>query len=193
MKKAVSSVLVVLLLAFSFISCSSPTQEDSTSAHVSADIIHSAVDLISYEYLLPISLSGMGAESWDSANDIPAECFDMFYARKALPKDRDLSKDTVIPQNEYEAYIQQYFDVDSEHLRSAPNYDSQLRSYIIGYLGSSAPAGITDIETNEASIQLSFEYYSPADETTVIQSGTILIETDESGYRYTSCSSNEIR
>lgn len=193
MKKTVSSILVPLLVALSLISCSNQTQVDSTIAHISAENIDSAMDLVSYEYLLPLSLSGIGSESWDTANDIPAECFDMFYAKKALPKDRDLSKDTVIPEIEYEAYIQQYFDVDSEHLRSAPNYNSQNHCYNIGYLGSSAPAKITDIVTDEASILLSFEYYSPSDETTAIRSGTLTIKTSETGYRFISCSSEDIR
>ncbi|RPF42119.1 hypothetical protein EDD70_2862 [Hydrogenoanaerobacterium saccharovorans] len=144
------------------------------------------------EFIAPIVLSTIGAENWTNANDIPAEYFDSFYAFKVLPKERSQDKSDVIAQKDYESYIQNYFDVTSEHLKTSDTFSPSTNSYTIGYLGSSASFAVTDAKIKNDTLTLQYEYYSPADDTTVIRKGTLVIKFDGENYKYLSNTSNEI-
>ena len=63
---------------------------------------------------------------------------------------------------------------------------------MLGYLGGAASSKVVDIARNDDILTLSFEYYSPADEITIIRTGTLNIQIENDGYKYISCTSKEV-
>lgn len=149
-------------------------------------------DVVGDMFLMPIAISGIGSENWTDPNEINSEYFNSFYAIKTLPVDRNLDEDTIVPQLDYETFVQQYFDIASEHLRLSQTYNADEKHYTIGFVGSGAPFAVTHANVEEELLVLTYEYYSPADQTTIIRTGTIRIALGEKTYKYVSCKVNEV-
>lgn len=155
------------------------------------------LDLEDYEaladkFLNPIVPSGIASINWADANEIPAEYFDTFYAVGALPTKRNIEEETKINELDYETFVQQYFYVEAEHLRQSATYDTNGRYYTIGYLGDSVPFAVTEAYFNVDLLTLHYNYYSRADETTIIRTGIMEIKILGEGYKYISCSSTGV-
>lgn len=149
------------------------------------------LDRLTEDYLAPAFFSAMTAKNWDSPALLPPDSFVKFYVAKEMPPERDLDKTDTLPAAELEAYIQQYFNVPTDLLRKAEAYDPAGQFYTLGYLGGGASAKVVSAEMDGDTLLLQYEYYSPADETTVIRTGLLSLQFGNEGYRYISCHTQE--
>lgn len=104
-----------------------------------------------------------------------------------MPVERNLEEPEKVPAEELEQKLQERFDVSAELLRQSEYYDPETGLYIPGYVGSSARYEVTGAREEDGCLLLDYEYYSPADDKTVIRQGTLTLEKYGDGYRYLSC------
>lgn len=143
------------------------------------------------EYFEPAFWGAVTAQTWDNPEQLLPENFAKFYAAKAMPKTRESEQESVAAKD-FEGYIQSYFNVSPDFLRKAEIYDEKTDSYIIGYLGGGASAKVVGAKTDGEMLMLNYEYYSPADDVTVIRRGTLRIKFETDGYKYVSCATEAV-
>ena len=140
-------------------------------------------DLLYEQYLHLPFRSLITSETWDNANDIPPDYFVNYYAyywHDNYYQGGPLN----FPPEELESYIQEYFDVSAEHIRTADQYDVEEDVYICFGLGGGGSSKVVGAEQNGKRLILDYEVYSPEDDVTVIWSGTLTVELSKNGYKY---------
>lgn len=144
------------------------------------------------DYLAPIAISGIGAENWEDPSALDPDQLLSYYVVWAMPGERNPEEPETIPAEELEAKLQERFDVSSDLLRQSECYDPETGLYTPGYVGSSAGFQVTEAREENGRLLLSYEYYSPADDQTVIRRGTLTLEKYGDGYRYLSCDTEPV-
>lgn len=172
----------------------SPESGDKTA---SAEV--QSVDLKDYEqlyetYLSNVFLSSITAASWSSAEEIKPDRLINFYVfdrvvEKYTGKDWTALR---IPAKEVEDFIQSYFDVSSEHLRKSQYYHKDTDSYSFDGVGGAASSKVINAQRERDELKLDFEYYSSADDVTVIRKGTLTIKLSNTGFKYVSCMTDAV-
>lgn len=145
------------------------------------------LEQLTEEYLAPIAISGIGSQSWKDPGELDPDKLLDYYVVWAMPKERDPEQPETILAEELEEKLRERFDVPAELLRQADCYDPETGVYTPGYVGSSAGFRVTSARESAGHLFLEYEYYSPADDTTVIRFGLLLMEPCSEGYRYLSC------
>ena len=138
-------------------------------------------------------------ETWDNAEeDIQAHMFDIWYhyyisntltyeERVELYSPKDFEHGWEYPQEELEAYIQKYFNVSTEHLRSNSYYVAERGTYLIDYIGGvnlsyevrlSETKPTVDGDIMYIPMELSFLGEEP------VKYRTLVIQKTEDGFKY---------
>lgn len=93
-----------------------------------------------------------------------------------------------VDADEVENYIKRYFDVSAERIREAENCDPKADQYeFVFEIGGAATFNLVGGKRlKNGDVILNFEYYSPADDITVIQSGELKLTPVDDGYLYAS-------
>ena len=140
-------------------------------------------DLLYEQYLHLPFWSLIAFETWDNANDISPDYFVDYFAYywhdnhyQGGPLD--------FPSEELESYIQEYFDVSTEHIRMSDRYDEEKDIYICLGLGGGGSAKVVGAEQNGNRLVLDYEVYSPEDGITVLRIGILTVELSGDGYKY---------
>ncbi len=151
------------------------------------------LDLLTEEYLTPAVFSAITARSWEDPMELSPDQLVEFYAIRELPAERDLRQADTVPAEQLEEYVQQYFDVPSEVLRRAESYDAGQNCYELGYFGDPGRHRVVDARQEGDRLLLDYEYYSRADDSTVIRRGTLeLRKTGEGSWQYRSCATGAV-
>lgn len=153
---------------------------------------HYDLTQLTEEYLAPIAISGIGAENWESAEELAPDQLLSYYVVWAMPEQRDLEEPETVPAEELEAKLQERFDVSVGLLRQSGCYEPEVGMYTPGYVGNSAGFQVTEAREENGHLLLHYEYYSPADGQTVIRRGTLTLEKYGDGYRYLSCDTEPV-
>lgn len=83
--------------------------------------------------------------------------------------------------------------MESDYLKQSEYYNAQSDDYSIP-MHSSGAASVkaVDVDKKDNIVTITYEYYSPADEVTVIRTGTLTVETDNADFQYLSNKTTEI-
>jgi len=140
-------------------------------------------DLLYEQYLHLPFWSSITSETWDNANDLPPDYFVSYYAYYWYDNHYQ-GGPLNFPPEELESYIQEYFDVSAEHIRTADQYDGEEDVYICFGLGGGGSAKVVGAEQNGKRLILDYEVYSPEDGVTVLRTGKLTLELSKNGYKY---------
>lgn len=166
------------------------------STAVAPDVDLDDLEGLTKEYLAPVFLASISSQNWQHAEEIPPHNLGLFFvAKRSLTDDayREMIWDAaVFGQEDVEALVLQYFDIPVERLRESEYYQPQTESYVFESLGGAATARVVKAELQQNVLTLFYEYYSPADDATVIRKGTLCVTFSQEGYRYTSCTTSEV-
>lgn len=143
-------------------------------------------------YLVPIVISGMGAQDWDDPEELRPDQFISYYVAWAMPAERNLETPETVPADELEAKLRERFDVSPEFLRQSACYDPDTGLYTPGYVGSAGRAEVTAAREEDGRLLLDYTCFSPADDTTVIRTGILTLEPAGEGWKYISCVTQEV-
>lgn len=214
MKKFVYTIFctfLLILIVIGFVSCKATllqpdtdTKKESTSLYEPISSIDNDaqknldlnnLDALTRKYLDPVFWASITAKSWNSPSEIPPEDFVNFYIFSFLEKNKGIDRETYrVSVKEYEEFIKQYFDIEDSQLQQVPEYDEKMNEYSnFGYLGGGASGKVTAAEVREDRLILQYEYYSPADDVTVIRTGILNIYISDNGYKYLSCKTKEVQ
>lgn len=139
------------------------------------------------EYLAPIAISGIGAVNWEDPSELSPDQLLSYYVVWAMRWSAILRSPKKFPPRSWNrssrngSMYQQSCCCQSEY------YDPETGLYTPGYVGSSARYEVTGAREEDGCLLLDYEYYSPADDKTVIRQGTLTLEKYGDGYRYLSC------
>ena len=94
------------------------------------------LEQLNHDYIEPLSYCI--PLDWKEPTDIYPDNLIVFYLVKANPEVKSKTEDGLpnYPQEEVEAFIQNYFDVKTDFLRTAQMYDSELKVYHTWGIGS---------------------------------------------------------
>ena len=190
--KKITSILIALLIMVSFVACentSAPTSNPPASNELND------LDALSEKYLAPLVLAGITIDSWSNANEILPPRIAIFYAAVKDIEDGvgQTNWDTAaLDASDVETLVQKYFDVSTDVLHDAPYYDAASNTYKFESLGGAAGFGVVGANRDGSKLILSYEYYSPADDVTVIREGELTINIDGNDYKYVSCTTNSV-
>lgn len=176
------SLWAALLAAALFLTGCTPSGSSSEPETSGYDLTR-----LTNEYLAPIAISGIGAVNWEDPSELSPDQLLSYYVVWAMPVERNLEEPEKVPAEELEQKLQERFDVSAELLRQSEYYDPETGLYTPGYVGSSARYEVTGAREEDGCLLLDYEYYSPADDKTVIRQGTLTLEKYGDGYRYLSC------
>lgn len=145
-------------------------------------------------YFHPLFLATITAESWDDPQQLSPDAFVHYYLARHYydpvhPAERDLEREETVDQQVLEQEVMSHFDVSREFLRQSQEYDPDRGVYVMNYLGGAASSKVVGATWNGDRLSISFEYYSPADDTTVIRSGSLQMYISGEEYQYLSCTS----
>lgn len=160
-----------------------------------ADLTPAEIAEFETEYFLPVAYVAISSENWTSPEELPGHNLVEFYMVKKYME--DLPGPLKVPFKEFpsrvdadevEKYIKRYFDVSTERIREAENYDPKTNQYeFVFEIGGAATFNLVGGERlKNGNVILNFEYYSPADDITVIRSGELKLAPVDGGYMYVS-------
>lgn len=206
MKRRIFAAMLVICLLLT--GCQGQTDEtsekganSSSSEMASTTFSEEELDSFYTEYYYPVFLAAITSESWSDTSKwentdghwadrlINYYTAVKYYSIPGQPQERDTSKEDTEPAEIVEDFIMQHFNVSREFLRTSQQYDAEREVYILEYLGGAASSKVIGAEENSGVLALDFEYYSPMDDTTVIRTGTLSIQTNITPYKYLSCES----
>ena len=133
--KKILAVVLALILALSLFGCEqNSTTSSGNSAIISPDEI--TADTIAF-------LGVLNNVTWESGDDVDTYMYYAFYRdyinsittpqeRQRLYIHPEYESGFSYPQDEFEAYVQKYFDVSVEHLRDSDCYESKIEAYYCG-------------------------------------------------------------
>lgn len=147
-------------------------------------------DELSQKYIKPVFYAGITYYSWDNAEQIPANNFSIFYLIKCIYETHsDTWVTMTVSAKDVETFIQGYFDVTTEHLRQADNFDKDSQTYEFGNgIGAGSTYEITDVQKKDQSLTIFFNYIT-ADNPN--RKSELKIDLSN-GFRYLSCKSEDI-
>jgi len=147
-----------------------------------------------YEYLYAPSQTVMSALNWDKPSELPPDTFIEFFSIKTnlaiLSTDATM---ITIPAIIVERYIQRHFDVESNYIKQSQYYNAQTDDYSIPmHSGGGAPK-VVGIEEKYNIIKIKYEFYSRADDVTVIRTGILTVKiTDRPYFQYLNNKTTEV-
>ena len=194
-------LLVALMLCFFLTGCTNLEKTDSLGTSQTEEILQTPTNTdlehLYNDYFYPVFLSSISASTWNDPTELSPNNFVDYYIAtryyqpgKAL--ERNTEQEDIVSSQELEAFVFNHFDISSDFLKQADSYDPDKDIYVLGYLGGAASSKVVDIARSDDILTLSFEYYSPADEITIIRTGTLNIQIENDGYKYISCTSKEV-
>ena len=197
MKKIIILITTVSLIAL-FIACSGQvigTNQDIPKGSSANSQQSQELDKFDYKFFKDVANSGITSQTWDSASQISPESLVCFFGNTTGLSQLSTDVESVVISGDIvESYIQLYFAVDNKYIRQAMFYDSNNNTYDIPipYDGA-ASAKVVAVSEKDDIISLSYEYYSPSDDITVIREGTLDIQILEPyfKYNYISCSTTD--
>ena len=146
--KSFLKTLLALTLATAFLLTGCETPDASVTLSESSDMVG---ELLSQLSLFDIEVAQAAAKNldvlhnvgaWENPEDIEAKMYVIWYhfrlCENLTEEEWEKYKAEIgvtYPQEELEAYVQNCFDVSSEHLRTFQNYDSEKGVYNIDYIG----------------------------------------------------------
>jgi len=199
MKSKFSQIVIAVLLTTFMAACTANTvnpQEPVVSNTESESIMQATANLddLTDEYLAPLGLASISSLSWDNAANIPSHNLGLFYVAKiSLITSESIDWDTTPHEaDEVESLIMQYFDVTPEYIRTSEYYNSDDNTYVFESFGGAASFKVVDSKMENEALILDYEYYSPADDVSVIREGIITVAIDGNSYKYISCNTEAI-
>ena len=149
---------------------------------------------IYYRYYLSASIGGILIDSWETANDIHPSHFIGFFVDHTRWT-QTTWEDIYIPAEFFEPYIMRYFDVESEQLRKARNYNAEDNTY---WLTQYYPAGngsrITGVSIDGIVMTIDYELYGWEDDDTPYIAGVGKLKVENiHGFAYFRYISNEVK
>ena len=186
--------LLAFLTLLALTGCGTQSGEEGNGDTLEFEYSQEEYGQLYAEYLESAVYSWVTASSWSSARELRPEVFTAFYYHRVLaPENPEGWEDALsVEQETLEAAVQEYFEVEPEHIREAPEYDAAAESYVFEYGTGSSEAVITKAVQDGELLLISFAYPSRADETVFIRSGTITIQTEGGHFKYIGCESNEL-
>lgn len=195
---------VILITLFLFTSCNaelpieniSPLVPSSNSNTLSANTKQN-YDELTNKFLKDMANAWITSQTWNDASQIdPDFLISFFCARTGLGQLPLYGEPAVAPAELVESFVKLYFDVDESHLRKAVYYNEDTNTYKLPIsMGGAASFKVVDAVVENYDLTLFYEYYSPADDTTVIRTGNLKIEPSNeyfTRYKYVSCETTEI-
>lgn len=146
--KKLSAILFAVLIIFAGCETAENLPDASVTPSESSDMVG---ELLSQLSLFDIEVAQAAAKNldvlhnvgaWENPEDIEAKMYVIWYhfrlCENLTEEEWEQYKAEIgvtYPQEELEAYVQNCFDVSSEHLRTFQNYDSEKGVYNIDYIG----------------------------------------------------------
>ena len=191
MKKPLIFFLLIILITTTLSACNSNSNPSSTNQ---MNVNTSDLNYLTEEFLVSMSRSGITAHSWNSVEEIPVDNLMLFYvAKNDISNNNNINWDTTpIKANDVELYITKYFDISPDYLHNSKYYDSNSNAYQFESLGGAASAKVISAEINGNELILCYEYYSPADDVTVIRDGTLVLVFSDNNYFYSTCATKSL-
>lgn len=193
-------LLVTLMFCVCLTACTIMKQANSsgTLRTESIEIGSEKFEYFYEDYFYPAFLSVITASTWDDPEKLNPSYFVNYYTAVQyyqIPhgSETDDFQETSVEAGKLEEMIVSHFDVSVDFLRQAKEYDRNSNTYLLEYLGGAASAKIVKATQNGDILMLEFEYYSPADEVTVIRTGTLNIKITDDNFKYLSCTSNAVK
>lgn len=136
------------------------TLEESSFSEFSFIENESILEQLNYDYILPMSYCH--PLEWETASDIYPDNFIVFYLVKARPEPESRTEDGLpnYPQEEVESFIQQYFDVDTDTLRSAQMYDAELGVYHTWGIGNAWESRVVGASESDNYLEIEYEIFA---------------------------------
>ncbi len=144
-----------------------------------------------YNLVHPLFWAGITFDTWDGAEQIPADKLVTFYQVQCLYETYpDTWTTMTVLAKAVEPFIQNYFDVSTEHLQQAEYYDMDSRTYWFGYgMGGGATFEITDIKKDDRILTISLIYITAEKP---FRKSELKIDLSN-GVRYLSCKAEDIQ
>lgn len=125
--------------------------------------------------------------NWEDPSELSPDQLLSYYAVWAMPVERNLEEPEKFPPRNWNRSSRNG-SMYQQSCCASPNIMTRRTGlYIPGYVGSSARYEVTGAREEDGCLLLDYEYYSPADDKTVIRQGTLTLEKYGDGYRYLSC------
>lgn len=120
----------------------------------------SILEQLNCDYIVPMSYCH--PLEWETASDIYPDNFIVFYLVKARPEPESKTEDGLpnYPQEEVESFIKQYFDVDTDTLRSAQMYDAELGVYHTWGIGNVWESRVVGASESDDYLEIEYEIFA---------------------------------
>lgn len=169
--------------------------ENSSQSFTGETLIIQNLDELDYRYFKDVADASITSQSWNNASQIRPEFLINFFGTRTGLSILSIDSDSATaPEELVESFVQMYFNVDTARMRQSVFYNKEANTYDIPI----PPGGAATYKVIDAVIEgnittLSYEYYSAADDKTVIRKGILKIDTTDSlKYKYISCDTIEI-
>ena len=136
------------------------TLEESSFPEFSSIENESILEQLNCDYIVPMSYCH--PLEWETASDIYPDNFIVFYLVKARPEPESKTEDGLpnYPQEEEESFIKQYFDVDTDTLRSAQMYDAELGVYHTWGIGNVWESRVVGASESDDYLEIEYEIFA---------------------------------
>jgi hypothetical protein len=173
--KKLVNISVAAVILFSFAACG--------TADNTVMIPPEQYEMLNQKHIEPLMISVIIASNWTDANEIEPHRFMNYYAVMVL-RSNGFSEDFdgSIPAVELESFVQDHFDVTTEHLRQNRYYNADRNVYEFDGLGSTAYSVVTGAVQNGGLLSISYDIFGPADY--LIAAGVLVIEINGEDYKY---------
>ena len=144
-------------------------------------------------YLAPVHAGRILNTTWSDANEIDPDAFSVFFTAGLRRMGRNMDdfdfdmRGFHVPADIFEPFIQSYFDVTTDHLRTAERkYDPDKNVYIIDGIGSAISILVTSAEQQGDVLILWYDVYSSIGgrRMALSASGRLFVQTDGESHRY---------
>lgn len=202
MKRAICVIFVAIAILFTT-ACGNVSKPNPIEQNTSNIRSQKIIDLNELDYKLfkDVANAGITSQTWDDASQIrPEFLVNFFGARTELSWLSIDMESAEVPAELVESFVKLHFDVDASHLQKAEFYNEDKNAYELPTPPSGAASfKVVDAVMDNCILTLFYEYYSPADDITVIRKGNLKIEFPDEyqaefqlQYRYISCETTEI-
>lgn len=114
-------------------------------------------------YILPAFTSGMLSYNWDNPNEIKPYQFVLFYAcdksHRSSFRENPETLDIEVSAESVEQYASDFFNVSSDRVKQAEEYDSSKKVYLFSGMGGGSSVGLTDVSESDGKLILDYECY----------------------------------
>lgn len=165
---------------------SSPDQAPAseTSSSDSAYVDEVRPETIEEKITVAAMLSNLLITSWESPNQIDPDHFFEFYEALIIMGETEMPEGEFVPADVVEAVIKQYFDVETDYIKTSNYYEEQTDSYFVGGLGNVLDLVIDDKSTKEQTLMIAYSLYFNDE---LQRSGVLSVQVDgDETYKYLS-------